>query len=422
MSDPLMRAQMLLSQGRFDLAEQELRRLLSQEPDDATAHAMLAICLVQDERRFDEATDEAEHAIVLEPDNSFIHFVRSIVRYRRNHFPEAMESIEEAIRLDPYDADYFGQRAAIFLAQRNWQSSLDSASVGLSIDAEHAGCNNARAIALERLGRSSEAITAAAENLSRSPDDSSAHSAMGWSLLSGGRHREAQQAFREALRLDPHDEMARDGMITALNSRSFLFRIFNQFHLFLSRLSRQCQFGLIFGAWILVNLLNSFGRGIPWLRPFIPLVVMFYIAFVIMTWISDALFNTILRCHPFGRHLLNRKEIWSSNFVATCFFSGLVGSVYATFRLGLLSGIVTGYYWMLMCVPATIPFRMPTAARAWLMGCAGIFIGLIPVYGVAMSTIATDTYPLVKAMTIFNWSILGYQIASNFIALAPNRK
>ena len=54
----LARAQLLLEQARYDLAEEELRQAIGEEPEPALAHALLALCLTARER-FDEATREA---------------------------------------------------------------------------------------------------------------------------------------------------------------------------------------------------------------------------------------------------------------------------------------------------------------------------------------------------------------------------
>ena len=45
MSPHYDRALLLYQQSRYDLAEQELRQALANEPNDAFAHALLALCL-----------------------------------------------------------------------------------------------------------------------------------------------------------------------------------------------------------------------------------------------------------------------------------------------------------------------------------------------------------------------------------------
>ena len=63
------RAQLLINQGRFEMAEREIRQMLGENPDDGYAHCLLAICAGNQESRYDEATREAELAVAIEPDS-----------------------------------------------------------------------------------------------------------------------------------------------------------------------------------------------------------------------------------------------------------------------------------------------------------------------------------------------------------------
>ena len=416
------RAQMLISQGRFDMAERELRQMLGENPDDGFAHSLLAICLCNDQTRYEDATRESEMAVALEPDSPFAHFVHSRVLWTRNHYEEAFEAISEAIKLDPYDADFFAQASQIKLAMRDWQASLDFANQGLAIDPEDSGCNNLRTLALERLGRTDEAIGSAAQNLKNSPEDSYAHSSHGWALLNSGKYLEAQTAFREALRLDPTNEIAREGMIDAISSKSRLFRSVRKFHISLSRLSHKHQFAIIFGAWILIQFLGRVGDDVPWLAPFVPVILMAYMIFAVLTWTSDAIFNTFLRFHHFGRHLLTPKLLWRSNFVATCLICAGGGALYCLATGRFFAAAVVAFYWMLMCVPATAAFAMPTLKRSLIIGGLGLGIGLLPLYGVIQATATSSAAPLFSMFRTFNWSIIGLQILAGYMAVAAHRR
>lgn len=416
------RVQLLISQGRLQMAEHELRQMLTENPDDGLAHCLLSLVLSNDEERFQEATEEAQRAVTLEPDDPFTHYAHSRILWRRNHFREAFDAISEAIRLDPYDADNFAQASQVQFSLRNWTACLELAEQGLSIDPEHSVCNNLRTFALERLGRGHEAVEAAAANLRNSPDDTYSHMSHGWTLLNAGQYREAQDAFRESLRLDPNNEGAREGMIDAISSRSRLFRGIRGFHIWLSRMSHKHQFAIIFGAWILIQVLSRAGGNLPWLQPLIPFILMAYMIFAVLTWTSDAIFNTLLRFHPFGRHLLRPKMLWRSNLVATCLICALGGGLIALALGQVFSAMVVGYYWMLLCVPVTAAFAMPTAKRGWLIAAAGIFLALLPAYGVLQSVAEHSTASLGESFRMFNWGIIGLQVGAGFLAVAPNRQ
>ena len=67
MSAHYQRACLLYQQSRYDMAANELRLALTQEPNRADYHALLALCLAEQEK-FDDATGEAQRAIGLGPE------------------------------------------------------------------------------------------------------------------------------------------------------------------------------------------------------------------------------------------------------------------------------------------------------------------------------------------------------------------
>lgn len=415
------RAELLLMQHRQDLAERELRGVLTDDPDCSRAHSLLALCILKEQSRWLEATDEAQMAIGIDPDEPFAHYVLGHVYLTRNRVSEAKPAAEEAIRLDPYDADYFGLLAAVEMQGERWSASLDAATQGLEIDPENVQCNNLRSIALERLGRGNEARQAAENTLRRSPENATSHAAMGWTALTNGDHQRAQIAFREALRLDPHNELARQGLVNALNSRSFVFRTIYRFYVWLSRFSAQYQFAIVLGAWLLAQGLKQVQRALPELSILITPALLLYFLFVILTWIATPLFNTFLRFHSFGRLLLSRKEMWASNLLAMCLSGAVFGGIYGGWQLGALGGIFAFGYWIMMMIPVSAIFNQHTAKRVGIALAATVLVGAVPVYAVAKCLADQSYEPLSAIMPMFGWGILGIQILSSIAHNAPVR-
>jgi tetratricopeptide (TPR) repeat protein len=416
----LSRVHLLLQQHRYDLAERELRGILVEDPDLAEPHSLLAICIMQDEARLKEATDEAELAVGLEPDEPFGHYTLGHVWLARNRINEARQSAQLAIALDPYSAEYFGLLAKIELSNRSWQAALDAATSGLSVDPENSGCSHVRSIALERLGRSNEAVQSAREELSRSPESTMAHTSLGWAALRSGNYQQAQESFREALRLDPSNEMARDGMIDALNSRSFVFRTVSRFHTWLSRFAAKYQFAMILGAWFVIQFLDSLGRKNPALAVITFPLIILYNLMVLLTLIATPLFNTFLRFNHFGRHLLKRREIWASNLIAVCLITSLVSGVYV-YALGG-NGLLYAGYWLLMLIPVSTTLQQVTTKRLVGFAIASLIIALIPVYGMVQCMNEGSWASMSSYVSRFAWSIFGLQIASNFVHQMPVRR
>ncbi|MGB7325642.1 MAG: tetratricopeptide repeat protein [Rubripirellula sp.] len=422
MSDRYQRAQMLAGTGRMDLAERDLRQMLAEEPRDAHAHALLALVILPDSARFDEATDEAKMSVGIEPDSPFTHYALAQCYLNRGRYAEAETAILESLRLEPYDADFYTVLARCRLSTQQYQAALDAAEQGLSVDPEHIDCANLRAITLERLGRGDEAISAARTNLARDPDNSLSHAALGWTLVNNGKHQEAQLAFREALRLDPTDEMSRQGLMTAMNNRSFVFRMIHKFYVAMSRLNSKAAMGMIFGAWLLMQILGSLVGRIPALGPLIFPILVCYVLFVVLTWIANPLFNTVLRFHPFGQHLLTRTERWASNLMAPCLLLAMFGLFVGWRTDGLVLGVFTGGYWVGVAVIVAAAFVMPTPQRRMLVGAAGIMIACVPIYGVIRSVLDVSYDPFFGSFQAFGYSLLGIQIGSQLIAAQPVQK
>ena len=419
MRDRYGRIQLLLAQHRYEMAERDLRALLAEDPRDAVALSLLALCLVHDQERLNEATGAAKQAIGFAPDEPLGHYALAVSYLRRNRSSEAVKAIEESLRLDPHDADAFALLSRARLGLERYQQALDAANQGLAIDPEHINCGNMRSIALERLGRGDEAIESASDTLRRDPDDPMSHAAHGFTLLNAGRYQEAQVAFRECLRLDPHNEMARIGMVNALNQRSVIFRLVYRFYVAMSRLNSKAAFALIFGAWLMMQVLGAIADRVVVLRPLIFPILLGYVLFVILTWIAQPLFNTFLRFHPFGQHLLDRSERWASNLIAPCIALSIFSVVDGIASGNGLMGLLATAYWSGMAIPIAATFAMPTPQRRLMLAAATLAVAALPPTGIVRSILANDPSYCYQSFQWFAYSLLAIQIGSTVIASRP---
>ena len=367
----VQRAQMLLSQGRTELAEQELRQALVADPNDPMCHALLAACLC-DGKDFEQATKEAEQAIHLAPDSPYVHYIMGHVMYHRNRFREARESVDVAIQLDPYDADYFALLAAIELDQKNWKAALAAAEQGLEAEPEHVRCTNLRAMALTNLGRREEAGLTIETALEHDPDNAYTHANQGWNLISQGRPKDALEHFREALRLEPNLEWARAGIVEAMKARNFVYRWLLHWFLFMSRLSGKVQMvlilGLVFGQRILVQGI----KGTP-LEPLGPFIIFGYLGFVWMTWCGPTLFNLLLRFDSFGRLVLSAKERTQANIVAA-YLGAAILIVIASLAFGVYELAILAAPFALALIPLNGVFAAPHKVGFWIMTAVTVFV------------------------------------------------
>ena len=122
----LQRAQLLLEQRRFDLAQVELRRLLAEDPDHGPALALLALCRLNLGDVL-QARQLAEQAIGAAADQAFTYYVMSVIQAERVRLADAVRQVKRAIELDPADADYHGFLAAIYVALNRPEEAIDAA-------------------------------------------------------------------------------------------------------------------------------------------------------------------------------------------------------------------------------------------------------------------------------------------------------
>lgn len=82
------------------LAEQDLRVVISREPENANALNALGYTLADKTDRLDEARELVEAALVLRPDDAHILDSMGWILYRLNDYPKAIEFLEKALKAD----------------------------------------------------------------------------------------------------------------------------------------------------------------------------------------------------------------------------------------------------------------------------------------------------------------------------------
>jgi tetratricopeptide (TPR) repeat protein len=301
MTDHFGRAQVLVNQGNYELAERELRQVLAAQPDYASAHALLAISLSGREK-YIEATQEIQQAIALSPEFAGFHYIYSGILYNQQKLIEAKTSISEALRLNPEDADYHARLANIEYDQGKYAKSLKSAEQGLSLDAESVSCMNLRLLALMQLGQLSLAATEIELALSIEPENPYSHGIKGWISLDQNQIPEALHSFREALRIKPQYEWARQGLVEALKARNGLYQMILRFDLWRSRMSHGERAGLV-------------------VLMLIPQVRALFLFVLLLFGICRPLFTILLWLDPYGKLTLSPQEIQQSKWLSIILLS-----------------------------------------------------------------------------------------------------
>jgi Flp pilus assembly protein TadD len=112
-------------------SEESLRRILSQEPDNATALNNLGYFLVERNERLDEALGMIQRAVRAEPTNASFLDSLGWAFFKLGRFEEAERNLIEAARLDQTSAaiqehlgDIYQKRGKNELARAAWQKAL----------------------------------------------------------------------------------------------------------------------------------------------------------------------------------------------------------------------------------------------------------------------------------------------------------
>ena len=401
------RGRLLYQQSRYDLAETELRQALSQDPGHAYGHSLLALTLLQ-RKQLNEATREAQEAIHLAPDYPFAHYALAKVWYNRHHYDVSRAAIEEAIRLDPENADYRFLLGAIHYDEKRWKEALQSAEEGLQLDAQNASCANLRAMALVKLRRRVEAGATIGAALARDPENAATHANQGWALLHEGKAAEALSHFKESLRLNPQSEWARKGIVEALKARNPVYAPILRGVLWMSTLSPRARWGVLAGGYLVSRMT---GLMILWL------------VFVLLTWITGPFFNLLLRLDRFGRLALSREQIVESNWIgAVLLLAALSEVTYLVLKQDHAQ--VAALVFVLLLFPIAGVFRTPLGWPRKVMTVYSGFtalLGLTSVFFVSFGPDFTGDPRVVGFLAFVMLAIFSALIANALIARGVKR-
>lgn len=408
-NDSQLRAQFFINSRRYDEAESHLKQSLAQNPNDAETLNLLAYCcLMQNKNK--EALQHIDTAISNDPTNGRHFYIRAFIKYDDSDYKMAETNILEALALDPTEPEYFSLLANIRIHNARFKEALEAANNGLSIDAENLACLNARSIALLKLKKADAAYATIEKALSYNPSDSQTHTTFGYALLENGESKLSLIHFREALRLNPSNDSARRGIIEAMKSRYWVYKIFLQYAFWLSRLKGNVQWGFIIGLYILIRIIDSIAASNPGTAPFLYPVIYIYATFVVFTWLIMPISNLFLQLNKFGRFALNKTEK---------FYAKIIGALLLAAIICLVSLFVFQRIYFFDLTIVTVTLCLPLAAMQhierkshkkvmWLV------VGFMAFIGLSMTLFSFMDKTNGPLFLIYIISALGSQLLSNY--------
>jgi tetratricopeptide (TPR) repeat protein len=386
------RAEVLFGQGRYELAEKELRAEIAENPKSADAHALLSMCLgnqkkqsnnlinsiqsiAQQRKKSNEELESIEYALSLEPNNDWYHCVLAMYWYRRVNFDRAKKQIEVAISLNPNSPNYFFVLACILFDSGNLKyNGMSATSRGftelfksyliryylkpvfiplkrsLTLDPNYISSLNLLTEVLVITGKYEQALEGSQTALFLAPNNAKSQDLHGKILSECGKYGEAIEYFQAALKIDPNYTQAKNNLLEAM--RSHYYWIYPWISINSSR-----------GKWVFVSLIPSMVILLPLIRYIITgsvniktpwenlgFVMLFFV--MVISFTAQWIFNYFLIKEKKAIFLLTDRDAIISNYA--------------------LSGAIAILLWMYTCL-----LPMDSEFRSLAMNIVGITGGIL---------------------------------------------
>lgn len=407
----IQRAELLIQQHKFQEAEKVLIDLLSQFPTDIRVLGLLSEVKLQQDKT-DEAEELINSAIGLSPDIGYLYYLKSRVAIDRKKYDEAENCLKQAISIEPTDADFYALHASIKLMRKNYEGALETANSALEHDPENISALNTRSTALLKLDRHEESHQTIEGALREDPNNAHTHANYGWNLLEKGDHNKALKHFSEALKNNPTMEYAQIGMAEALKARYIVYRWFLKYSFWISNLTAKYQWIVFIGFFVGFRVLRSVARNSPALEPYLTPVILIIALMAFSTWVITPISNLFLRFNKYGKHLLSKKEILSSNFVCIAAFIFLAATAgYFITQIGQLLPVAV--FGLTMMIPLSAMFAETKYKHVLVIYTAVLAI----VGGLALYDVFTKQQAVGTAATLYIVGIFAFQWVANFMVI-----
>jgi Flp pilus assembly protein TadD len=285
-------ARLLLQQGSPRLAAELLKRTLSEWPDDATAHALLAIAL-HDLKRLYAAEHEATEALRLEPDLPEAHLAHALILLHQRRVKEACAAAQQAAALNPEDdtpylilarAELLRGARAIARKYLDMARRMDPENVETLTDLGDLELREGNLDAAEKLARLA---------LDLAPESTSAIVLLGWVHLRRGDSARARELARWALTEDADGTSALALLVAVKARESLLLGAWWRFNALLAWKSDAARSLMLVGGFLAFQTGAQLARDLS--SPTLGSTVQYvWLAIVAYSWFGVAIFTRML--------------------------------------------------------------------------------------------------------------------------------
>jgi len=341
----------LLKQGKSDEAIKRLQAHLSEFPEDSHAKFLLAWAYYMS-HKLPEARTAAEVLFSEDPEQPQLVNLLAEIDLAEGKYDDAESKAKFLIGADPNRPEAYLLLSRVKFLQRNYDAALEHAEKALELDPENKEALNLKVRISDTLGNYAKARESIGELLHLDPENPTTLANLGLQRLNEGKVSEAMEIFSQALSIQPTNMLARHGMMEALKSRFWIYRLFYHYQKFMSRLSGRNSWLLIIGTYLAARVIGGMADATEGNVQLIlnTLVILIAITFF-LSWVINPLLNLVLSQNKYGKLLLDDREKKMANLtgisllIAVTSFIGYFGTGY--YRL-----LLAGFLFIGLMIPA----------------------------------------------------------------------
>lgn len=295
------RSRLLIRQGRYQQAEEEIRNALAIDPEDVEAITLFAYSQFY-QGRLQAAIDWATKAAGRIEGYYWPYYIIAESNRRLNRDKKAMEAVRAGLAADPHAACFYGVKSLIQFENAQRKAAIKTVNEGLQLNPLEPQLLKLKTLHLYRHSKTDEAIATLHTLLKEEPNMFEVHGLKGWLALEKNQFDLAETAFRESLRLNPLSATGHKGLVLALAGRKWWLRSVLRFECWLHR-EPNSYLGL---GFLYVVLLMVFLWSFSWFKwsLLIGSVIIALICFPIFT---KAIAACYVRTLPDGKNILTEK-------------------------------------------------------------------------------------------------------------------
>ncbi len=270
-------------------AVESLRQALSLDVDNASAHALLALCL-RDQKRIEAAAHEADLALTLAPASSLAQFAAGVVATSRRRFADGERHYRAALTFDPSDTASMRALADLYVLWNRRAEALQWLERARDTDPDDDATWADLAEHYRNAREFERAEECARRALEIDPENAQALVVMGHLLLQAGQ---TQAAREHALMVLQHNAL-HDGaihLLCAVKARqSVLLGVWWRFNTLLSGGSITRRVVLLIGTYLAYRVGVLATGDLGYSSAVLPLNLL-WLGFCVYTWVGPAMFG-----------------------------------------------------------------------------------------------------------------------------------